>query len=86
MDEEPSKSPVKPAAAADSETELFVSSYLVKSIARHGLDEDYVKQKWRSAPVEDKKRIEEMYKLLRAKEVEYVLFKTQFLNETNIVE
>ncbi|VVB01443.1 unnamed protein product [Arabis nemorensis] len=65
----------------EEKSDWFESSYVVKSIVSHALDEDYVKQKWRSAPVEDKKRLEEMYKLLRAKEVEFVMFKTKFLNE-----
>ncbi|KFK23649.1 hypothetical protein AALP_AAs49271U000100 [Arabis alpina] len=62
-------------------TDWFENSFLVGSIASFGVDEYTVKQRWREAPVEDKKKIEEKMKALRAKEIEYVLEKTKFLND-----
>ncbi|KAG7584978.1 GLABROUS1 enhancer-binding protein family [Arabidopsis thaliana x Arabidopsis arenosa] len=59
----------------------FDNSSLVRMIAGLGVDEYYVKQQWSLVPVETKKMIEEKFKLLQAKELEFVLEKTKFLQE-----
>ncbi|KAH0909702.1 hypothetical protein HID58_033023, partial [Brassica napus] len=50
-------------------------------IAGFGVDEHYVKQRWSLVPVETKKKVEEKLKLLQAKEIEFVLQKTEVLHE-----
>ncbi|KFK24583.1 hypothetical protein AALP_AAs67532U000200 [Arabis alpina] len=62
-------------------SDLFESSFLVQSIAQFGVDEASVIQGWNSAPVESKKMIEERMRALRAKELEYLMLKIQFLHE-----
>lgn len=60
----------------------FDKSFLVQSIASSsGLDEDTVKLRWSSAPVESKKKIEEMMKALRPKELAYVSEKAKFMQK-----
>ncbi|CAH8256207.1 unnamed protein product [Arabidopsis lyrata] len=59
----------------------FDNSSLVRMITGLGVDEFYVKQQWSLVPVETKKIIEEKFKLLQAKELEFVLEKTKFLQE-----
>ncbi|CDY12911.1 BnaA09g13630D [Brassica napus] len=59
----------------------FENSFLVKGIAGFGVDEHYVKQRWSLVPVETKKKVEEKLKLLQAKEIEFVLQKTEVLHE-----
>ncbi|KAH0854422.1 LOW QUALITY PROTEIN: hypothetical protein HID58_069162, partial [Brassica napus] len=57
----------------------FEDSFLVGSIAGLGVSEQFVKQKWSMVTVETKKRMEEKWKLLQAKEMELVLHKTDFM-------
>ncbi|KAJ0265807.1 hypothetical protein HA466_0020370 [Hirschfeldia incana] len=59
----------------------FENSFLVKGIAGFGVDEHCVKQRWSLVPVETKKKVEEKFKLLQAKEIEYVLQKAEVLHE-----
>ncbi|ESQ29258.1 hypothetical protein EUTSA_v10023503mg [Eutrema salsugineum] len=59
----------------------FENSFLARSIASFGVDEYSVKQRWSLVPVENKKKVEEKLKMLQAKEIEFVLEKTQFLHE-----
>ncbi|KAG7650229.1 putative transcription factor [Arabidopsis thaliana] len=65
----------------DDGCDWFDNSSLVRMIASLGVDEYYVKQQWSLVSVESKKIVEEKYKLLQAKELEFVLEKTKFLNE-----
>ncbi|XP_010418144.1 PREDICTED: probable transcription factor At1g61730 [Camelina sativa] len=62
-------------------SDLFESSSLVRMIAGCGVDEYYVKRQWSLLPVETKKVVEEKLKLLQAKELEFVMEKTDFLHE-----
>ncbi|KFK40675.1 hypothetical protein AALP_AA2G026600 [Arabis alpina] len=62
-------------------SDWFENSFLVGAIASFGVDEYTVKQRWSEASVEDKKKIEEKMTALRAKEIEYLLEKTKFLND-----
>ncbi|CAN7111540.1 unnamed protein product [Brassica rapa subsp. narinosa] len=59
----------------------FEKSFLVRGIAGFGVDESYVKQRWRLVPVETKRKVEEKVKMLQAKEIEFVLQKTEILHE-----
>ncbi|KAH0936523.1 hypothetical protein HID58_013640 [Brassica napus] len=63
----------------------FEDSFLVGSIAGLGVSEQFVKQKWSMVTVETKKRMEEKWKLLQAKEMELVLHKTDFMREIGSV-
>ncbi|KAJ4902020.1 DNA-binding storekeeper protein-related transcriptional regulator [Raphanus sativus] len=63
------------------ESDWFERSFLVRGIAGFGVDEHFVKQSWRLVPVETKKKVEEKVKMLQAKEIEFVLHKTQILHE-----
>ncbi|EFH62772.1 hypothetical protein ARALYDRAFT_475156, partial [Arabidopsis lyrata subsp. lyrata] len=65
----------------DDGGDWFDNSSLVRMITGLGVDEFYVKQQWSLVPVETKKIIEEKFKLLQAKELEFVLEKTKFLQE-----
>ncbi|XP_010473386.1 PREDICTED: probable transcription factor At1g61730 [Camelina sativa] len=62
-------------------SDLFESSSLVRMVAGCGVDEYYVKRQWSLLPVETKKVVEEKLKLLQAKELEFVMEKTDFLHE-----
>ncbi|KFK24087.1 hypothetical protein AALP_AAs51909U000300 [Arabis alpina] len=73
IEEEPEKDVLVP--------HWFETSLLVQYSASHGLDKEYVIQKWREMSMEDKKIFEEKSKLLRDKEVECAVFKTKYLNE-----
>ncbi|XP_010430191.1 PREDICTED: probable transcription factor At1g61730 [Camelina sativa] len=64
-------------------SDLFVSSSLVRMIAGCGVDEYYVKRQWSLLPVETKKVVEEKLKLLQAKELEFVVEKSEFLHEVS---
>ncbi|KAH0885266.1 hypothetical protein HID58_061362 [Brassica napus] len=55
------------------------------SIAGLGVSERFVKEKWSMVTVETKKRMEEKWKLLQAKEMELVLHKTDFMREIGSV-
>ncbi|CAG7861336.1 hypothetical protein BRARA_I01491 [Brassica rapa] len=68
-------------AVAAKKHDWFENSFLVKGIAGFGVDEHYVKQRWSLVPVETKKKVEEKLKLLQAKEIEFVLQKTEVLHE-----
>ncbi|CAN6865359.1 unnamed protein product [Brassica oleracea] len=59
----------------------FDNSFLVQGIAGFGVDEHHVKQRWSLVPVETKKKVEEKLKLLQAKEIEFVLQKTEVLHQ-----
>ena len=63
----------------------FEDSFLVGSIAGLGVSEQFVKQKWSMVTVETKKRMEDKWKLLQAKEMELVLHKTHFMREIGSV-
>ncbi|CAN7017269.1 hypothetical protein IGI04_030008 [Brassica rapa subsp. trilocularis] len=63
----------------------FEDSFLVGSIAGLGVSEQFVKQKWSMVTVETKKRMEDKWKLLQAKEMELVLHKTDFMREIGSV-
>lgn len=71
----------------DSEkaSDWFETSFLVRSIASLGVDEFSVKQRWSNVPVETKKRMEDKWKLLQAKEFGIVLEKAEFLCEVSSV-
>ncbi|KAJ4870749.1 DNA-binding storekeeper protein-related transcriptional regulator [Raphanus sativus] len=56
-------------------------SFLVRGIAGFGVDESYVRQRWRLVPVESRKKVEEKVKMLQAKEIEFVLHKTEILRD-----
>ncbi|CAF2133948.1 unnamed protein product [Brassica rapa] len=66
---------------ADEKSDWFENSFLVRGIAAFGVDEHYVKQRWSLVPVETKKRVEEKVKMLRAKEIEFLLQKAKILHE-----
>ncbi|KAL0854035.1 hypothetical protein Bca101_059187 [Brassica carinata] len=66
-------------------SDWFEDSFLVGSIASLGVGERFVKQKWSIVAVETKKRMEEKWKLLQAKEMELVLQKTDFMREVGSV-
>ncbi|KAL0693785.1 hypothetical protein Bca4012_060965 [Brassica carinata] len=66
---------------AAKKQDWFENSFLVKAIAGFGVDEHYVKQRWNLVPVETKKKVGEKLKLLQAKEIEFVLQKTEVLHE-----
>lgn len=68
-------------SVAAKKHDWFENSFLVKGIAGFGVDEHCVKQRWSLVPVETKKKVEEKLKLLQAKEIEYVLQKTEVLHE-----
>ncbi|WZZ28090.1 hypothetical protein YC2023_011491 [Brassica napus] len=61
----------------DEKYDWFEKSFLVRGIAGFGVDESYVKQRWRLVPIETKKKVEEKVKMLQAKEIEFVLQKTE---------
>ncbi|XP_023634443.1 probable transcription factor At1g44810 isoform X3 [Capsella rubella] len=63
------------------DTEMFDKSFVVRSIARLGVDESSVKERWRKVSVETKKRIEEKLKLVEAKEFDLLLQKSVIVNE-----
>ncbi|KAL0736893.1 hypothetical protein Bca4012_013103 [Brassica carinata] len=65
----------------DEKSDWFENSFLVRGIAGFGVDEHYVKQRWSLVPVETKKKVEEKVKMLQAKEIEFVLQKTEILHE-----
>ncbi|KAJ0257995.1 hypothetical protein HA466_0068730 [Hirschfeldia incana] len=62
-------------------SDWFENSYLVNGIAGFGIDEHYVKQRWRLVSAENKKKVADKVKILRAREIEFVLQKTEFLHE-----
>lgn len=66
-------------------SDWFEHSFLVGSIAGLGVSEQFVKEKWSMVTVETKKRMEEKWKLLQAKEMELVLQKTDFMREIGSV-
>lgn len=66
-------------------SDWFEDSFLVGSIAGLGVSERFVKEKWSMVTVETKKRMEEKWKLLQAKEMELVLHKTDFMREIGSV-
>ncbi|CAH8359744.1 unnamed protein product [Eruca vesicaria subsp. sativa] len=66
-------------------SDWFEDSFLVGSIAGLGVGEQFVKQKWSMVTAETKKRMEEKWKLLQAKEMELVLHKTDFMREIGSV-
>ncbi|CAH2047927.1 unnamed protein product [Thlaspi arvense] len=68
-------------SVAAKKHDWFESSFLVRAIAGLGVDEYTVKQRWSLVPVETKKKVEEKMKMLQAKEIDFVLEKTQFLHE-----
>ncbi|CAN6803384.1 hypothetical protein HID58_079755 [Brassica napus] len=68
-----------------SASDWFEDSFLVGSIASLGVGERFVKQKWSMVAVETKKKMEEKWKLLQAKEMELVLQKTDFMREVGSV-
>ncbi|CAN6892184.1 unnamed protein product, partial [Brassica oleracea] len=70
---------------AMSASDWFEDSFLVGSIASLGVGERFVKQKWSTVAVETKKKMEEKWKLLQAKEMELVLQKTDFMREVGSV-
>ncbi|KFK32172.1 hypothetical protein AALP_AA6G207000 [Arabis alpina] len=60
----------------------FEASFFVPFIVSLGLDEDYVKQRWSSVSMEDKKELEEAYKLWHDKYVvENARIKTMLLHK-----
>ncbi|CAN7073729.1 unnamed protein product [Brassica oleracea var. botrytis] len=71
----------KTAEDDDEKYDWFEKSFLVRGIAGFGVDESYVKQRWRLVPIETKKKVEEKVKMLQAKEIEFVLQKTEILHE-----
>ncbi|KAG2322861.1 hypothetical protein Bca4012_058332 [Brassica carinata] len=66
-------------------SDWFEDSFLVGSITSLGVSERFVKEKWSMVTVETKKRMEEKWKLLQAKEMELVLHKTDFMREIGSV-
>ncbi|CAH8351247.1 unnamed protein product [Eruca vesicaria subsp. sativa] len=66
-------------------SDWFEDSFLVGTIASLGVGERFVKQKWSMVAVETKKKLEEKWKLLQAKEMELVLQKTDFMREVGSV-
>ncbi|KAF3569192.1 hypothetical protein DY000_02012744 [Brassica cretica] len=68
-------------AVAAKKHDWFDNSFLVQGIAGFGVDEHHVKQRWSLVPVETKKKVEEKLKLLQAKEIEFVLQKTEVLHQ-----
>lgn len=69
------------APGVTSASDWFEDSFLVGSIASLGVGERFVKQRWIMVAVETKKKMEEKWKLLQAKEMELVLEKTDFMRE-----
>ncbi|KAF8095970.1 hypothetical protein N665_0320s0092 [Sinapis alba] len=65
----------------DQKSDWFERSFLVRGIAGFGVDEHYVKQRWRLVPAEAKKKVEDKVRMLQAKEIEVVLQKTEILHE-----
>ncbi|KAL9308752.1 putative transcription factor [Arabidopsis thaliana] len=66
----------------DSETSnWFEKSFLVRVVARLGVDECIVKWKWSKVSKETKKRIEEKMKMVEAKELELLSQKIDVLTE-----
>ncbi|KAJ0234777.1 hypothetical protein HA466_0271420 [Hirschfeldia incana] len=72
-------------AKSTSASDWFEDSFLVGSIGRLGVGERFVKQKWSMVGVETKKKMEEKWKLLQAKEMQLVLEKTDFMREVGSV-
>ncbi|CDY68087.1 BnaCnng57540D [Brassica napus] len=81
----PKKSKKKPVSVEANASDWFEDSFLVGSIAGLGVSERFVKEKWSMVTVETKKRMEEKWKLLQAKEMELVLHKTDFMREIGSV-
>ncbi|KFK36333.1 hypothetical protein AALP_AA4G109100 [Arabis alpina] len=63
------------------EEDWFDKSYLVRAIASFGVSEDLVKQRWSMVAMETKKIIEDKWRELQAKEIEFMMLKTNFLCE-----
>lgn len=63
------------------EEDWFDDSFIVRQMVSFGVSEDSVKEGWSMLPVESKKKMEEEWKVLQAKEFEYLLFKAKFLYE-----
>ncbi|KFK32421.1 hypothetical protein AALP_AA6G239800 [Arabis alpina] len=63
------------------EEDWFDKSFLVQAIACFGVSEDSVKQRWSMVPMEVKKRIEDKWTALQAKEFELVMQKAYILYE-----
>ena len=59
----------------------FEKSFLVRVVARLGVDECIVKWKWSKVSKETKKRIEEKMKMVEAKELELLSQKIDVLKE-----
>ncbi|CAH8386826.1 unnamed protein product [Eruca vesicaria subsp. sativa] len=72
---------VEVTVAVAKKLDWFENSFLVKAIAGFGVDEHCVKQRWSLVPGEAKKKVEEKLKVLQAKEIEFVLQKTEVLHE-----
>ncbi|KAJ4869883.1 DNA-binding storekeeper protein-related transcriptional regulator [Raphanus sativus] len=70
-----------PPNGGDERFDWFEKSFLVRGIAGFGVDESYVRQRWRLVPVESRKKVEEKVKMLQAKEIEFVLHKTEILRD-----
>ncbi|KAJ4881623.1 DNA-binding storekeeper protein-related transcriptional regulator [Raphanus sativus] len=68
-----------------SASDWFEDSFLVGSIGSLGVGERFVKERWSMVAVETKKKMEEKWKLLQAKEMELVLEKTDFMREVGSV-
>ncbi|KFK27265.1 hypothetical protein AALP_AA8G359600 [Arabis alpina] len=64
---------------ANREEDWFEKSYLVGEIAKFGVSEDVVKESWRMCPMETKQSLEEKWKALQAKEMEYMLLKAKLI-------
>ncbi|VVA93499.1 unnamed protein product [Arabis nemorensis] len=61
------------------EGDWFDKSFLIEAMASFGVSEDSVKERWSILPMETKKRMEEKWKVLQAKEIELLLQKTYFM-------
>ncbi|CAE6202469.1 unnamed protein product [Arabidopsis arenosa] len=59
----------------------FENGLIVRKIVSFGVDEDSLKRKWGSVPMEDKNMIDQKWRVLRTKELEYMLQKNKFLND-----
>lgn len=59
----------------------FENGLIVRKIVSFGVDEDSLKRKWGSVPMEEKDMIDQKWRVLRTKELEYILQKEKFLND-----
>lgn len=59
----------------------FENGLIVRKIASFGVGEDSLKRKWGSVPMEEKDMIDQKWRVLRTKELEYMLQRDKFLND-----